>query len=525
MVNLHIHIANAKVLIMMVETPKKIRKALISVYHKEGLEPIVTYLHRLGVEILSTGGTYDWIASHGIPVQAVESLTDYPSILGGRVKTLHPKVFGGILGMREEESHQKEMQQYDIPAIDLVIVDLYPFRETVAAGGSEDDIIEKIDIGGISLIRAAAKNFNDVLVVASRDRYAALLNVLEADEGNTKLQERREFARHAFSVSSEYDAAIYQYFSGGVPEDGLRLAASPAHPLRYGENPHQQAWFCGELEKIATHLHGKALSYNNLVDLDAALQLLAEFSDPAFAVIKHNNACGLASRENILEAWEAALAGDPKSAFGGVIVCNRPIDSETAQAIDRIFFEILYAPDYSTEALEILSRRKNAILLKAGRVEWAGHTSRSLLNGIILQSRDHIVGGDEEWEVKTRRRPDAREAADLHFANRIVKHTRSNAIVLVKDRQLIGSVMGQTSRVDALQQAIDKAKSFGFDLQDAVLASDAFFPFSDSVEMASAAGIRAIIQPGGSVRDQDSIDFCDARDMAMVFTGIRHFRH
>jgi phosphoribosylaminoimidazolecarboxamide formyltransferase/IMP cyclohydrolase len=517
--------SNRKALKTKQEVPVKIRKALISVYHKEGLSEILYHLHNLGAGFVSTGGTADWIAAQGYPVQRVEDLTGYPSILGGRVKTLHPKVFGGILARRGVESDRKEMDLHQVPEIDLVIVDLYPFRETVAAGAGEEDVIEKIDIGGISLIRAAAKNYRDVLIVASADRYPELLKVLTEGDGTTSLEQRRDFARHAFGVSSAYDSAIFSYFAGASGEGPLRLALDNATELRYGENPHQKARFFGKLEAVCDQLHGKPLSYNNLVDLDAALQLLGEFNEPTFAVIKHNNACGLACRSSLLEAWKDALAGDPVSAYGGVLVTNRIVDLSAAEEVNKIFFEILYAPGFSEEALELLKTRKNRILLQSRFFEFQALQFRTLLNGVIVQERDSITGGDSDLRVVTQREPSPEELDDMRFANRIVKHTKSNAIVLVKNRQLVGSGTGQTSRVDALRQALDKAKSFGFNLEGAVLASDAFFPFADSVEIASGAGISAVIQPGGSIRDEDSISYCNAHGMSMVFTGTRHFRH
>lgn len=510
---------------MTQEVPRKISRALISVYHKEGLDDILRHLNTLGVDMISTGGTADWITAQGFPVHRVEDLTGYPSILGGRVKTLHPKVFGGILARRGMESDRKEMEIHQVPEIDLVLVDLYPFRETVAAGGTEEEVIEKIDIGGISLIRAAAKNYRDVLIVASAERYNELLNLLKEGDGSTTLEQRRDFARHAFGVSSAYDAAIHNHFAGLTGEQSLRLALDNASELRYGENPHQKARFFGNLDQVCGQLHGKALSFNNLVDLDAAIQLIREFDDPTFAVIKHNNACGLASRQVLLKAWQDALAADPISAFGGVLVTNRPVDLEVATEINRIFFEILYAPGFSEEALELLKTKKNRVLLQSRSFEFPALQFRTLLNGVIVQDRDSITGGDAGLNVVTHREPTAAELADLRFANRIVKHTKSNAIVLVKDRQLVGSGTGQTSRVDALRQAVEKARNFGFDLGGAVLASDAFFPFADSVEIAHTAGISAVIQPGGSIRDEDSISFCNAHGMSMVFTGARHFRH
>jgi len=504
---------------------RQIRRALVSVYHKEGLEPVLDALHGMGVSLVSTGGTQQWIAALGYPVQAVEEITGYPSILGGRVKTLHPKIFGGILGQRQLDADRKEMEAYGILPVDLVIVDLYPFPETVAGGGTEEEVIEKIDIGGISLIRAAAKNFRDVLIVASRAQYPELLNLLQEGQGYTRLQERRHFAGQAFGVSTVYDTAIRDYLTGMATEDRVVVEPGPRHALRYGENPHQQGAFYGRLDEVMEQLHGKELSYNNLVDLDAAVQLIREFREPTFAVIKHNNACGLATRDNLLDAWKDALAGDPVSAFGGVLICNRPVDVQVAEELNQLFFEMLYAPGISSDALEVLKAKKNRILLQARSFDYEPRQFRSLLNGMIVQDRDLVVGGVKEHRVMTRRGPTPEEMADLLFANRIVKHTKSNAIVLVKGLQLIGSGTGQTSRVDALRQAVEKAVSFGFDTRGAVMASDAFFPFADSVEIAHKAGISAVIQPGGSIRDQDTIGFCDTHDMAMVFTGIRHFRH
>jgi phosphoribosylaminoimidazolecarboxamide formyltransferase / IMP cyclohydrolase len=491
---------------------KKISSALISVYYKDGLEEIVRELDRLGVTIYSTGGTYDFISKLGIPAIAVESLTSYPSIFGGRVKTLHPKIFGGILYRRENESDVEQARQYEIPAIDLVIVDLYPFEETVANTNDDQEIIEKIDIGGISLIRAAAKNFQDVLIIATSDQYPELINLLKNGGGITSLDDRRRFAGMAFGVSSHYDMAIQRYFQ-------------PPYTLRYGENPHQKGFYYGDLDKVFTRLHGKEISYNNLGDLEAAINLISEFDETTFAVLKHNNACGCASRPSLLQAWKDALAGDPVSAYGGVLITNREVDEETAMEIDKLFFEVILAPSYKKSALEKLQNKKNRIILQQGEFSFPVRQFKSMMNGVIEQDKDLKTEKKEDLRSVTDKRPTEREINDLLFANKIVKHTRSNAIVLVKDKQLIGSGVGQTSRVDALEQAIAKAREFKFDLSGAVLASDAYFPFADSVEIAHHAGITAIIQPGGSVRDQDSIDYCRNNGLAMVFTGIRHFKH
>jgi len=491
---------------------KKIRSALISVYYKDGLEEIIRELHRKGVTIYSTGGTYDFISTLGIAAIAVESLTAYPSIFGGRVKTLHPKIFGGILFRREIKEDADQAKLFGIPAIDLVIVDLYPFEETVAKTNIEDDIIEKIDIGGISLIRAAAKNFRDVLIIASSSQYPELLRLLKDQEGMTSLEDRRLFAGMAFGVSSHYDTAILRYFQ-------------PSYTLRYGENPHQLGVFHGELEKVFTRLHGKEISYNNLGDLDAAIALINEFDETTFAILKHNNACGCASRAILCDAWKDALAGDPLSAFGGVLITNREVDEETAVEIDRLFFEVILAPSFKKSALEKLQSKKNRIILQKGNYDFPARQFRSMLNGVIEQDKDLKTGKKEDLRLVTDRGPTEREIEDLLFANKIVKHTRSNAIVLVKNKQLIASGAGQTSRVDALKQAIAKAREFSFDLSGAVLASDAFFPFADSVEIAHHAGVTAIIQPGGSVRDQESVDYCRQHGLAMVFTGTRHFKH
>jgi len=505
---------------------KKIKSALISVYTKDGLEPIIRELNELGVQLYSTGGTKQFIEDLGVAVEAVEELTSYPSILDGRVKTLHPKVFGGILA-RREASHLDQLQQYDIPEIDLVIVDLYPFEETVAATKDEAAIIEKVDIGGVSLIRAAAKNYKDVVVVPSRTDYEFFLKLLVEKEGGTELADRKELARRAFKVSSHYDTAIYQYFSQGSEDLAFKESVMQAGVLRYGENPHQQGVFYGDLEALFDQLNGKELSYNNLVDIDGAVNLMAEFvgGAPTFAVLKHTNACGVATRPTVLEAWEAALAGDPVSAFGGILICNRPIDLPTAEAIDEIFYEVLIAPDFEPDALTHLSKKKKRILLKIKDFYVSRRTFKRLLNGIIEQDTDLRTEQAADLEIVTKKAPTADQTEDLIFANKCVKHLKSNAIALAKNLQLVGMGCGQTSRVDALRQAIDKAQRFELDLQGAVMASDAFFPFADSVEIAQKAGINAVIQPGGSIRDKDSISYCDEHGMTMAMTGVRHFKH
>ncbi len=503
---------------------KQIQNALISVFHKERLDEIVHLLQGLGIHIYSTGGTYDYIKGLGVEASTVESLTDYPSILGGRVKTLHPKVFGGILGRRENASDRQQFSEYGIPEIDLVIVDLYPFEQTVASTTEEQAIIEKIDIGGISLIRAAAKNYKDVLIVPSFDSYDPLITLLKEKKGSTTLEDRKAFATEAFNVSSHYDSAIYRYFAGDRPAS-FKSSVRGANTLRYGENPHQSGTFFGDLESVFEQLHGKAISYNNLGDLDAAVNLIMEFGDPTFAILKHNNACGVASRNNLAEAWKDALAGDPVSAFGGVLITNTTVDQETASEINKLFFEIILAPGYDKNALEMLQSKKNRIILRKKAYDFQKDQFRSLLNGVAVQDKDLKSESREDLKVVTHKTPTESELDDLLFANRLVKHTKSNAIVLAKGKQLLGSGVGQTSRVDALKQAIEKARSFGLDLNGAVMASDAFFPFADSVEIAHEAGITAVIQPGGSVRDQDSIDYCNKAGMSMVFTGFRHFKH
>ena len=503
---------------------KRIKTALVSVFHKDGLDEIITTLHKEGVQLLSTGGTQEFIESLGVPCQRVEDLTGYPSILGGRVKTLHPKVFGGILGRRDNEGDQVQMVNYEIPEIDLVIVDLYPFEATVASGASHEAIIEKIDIGGISLIRAAAKNHKDVVIVASKDQYAALADILRNKGAQTTLEERVWFAKEAFGVSSLYDSAIFNYFDG---ENGSMFRKAINHPksLRYGENPHQKGYFYGDFEAMFDQIHGKEISYNNLLDINAAVDLIDEFEDTTFAILKHNNACGLASRDTLLEAWTDALAGDPVSAFGGVLITNRAIDKETAEEINKIFFEVIIAPDYDVNALEILTQKKNRIILVRKETEMPRQQYRSVLNGVLVQDRDLKTETPEDCKPVTNKVATAEEIEDMLFANKIVKNSKSNAIVLAKNKQLLASGVGQTSRVDALKHAIEKAHGFGFDLQGAVMASDAFFPFPDCVEIAHEAGVTAVIQPGGSVRDAESVEYCNNHDVAMVITGFRHFKH
>lgn len=504
---------------------RKIQSALISVFYKDGLEPIVRKLHEMGVTLISTGGTETFIRSLNIPVTSVEALTGFPEILGGRVKTLQPKIFGGILGIRSLAEHQSQMREHDIPGIDLVIVDLYPFEETLASTDSEEEIIEKIDIGGVSLIRAAAKNFNDVLVCASRQDYASLLSLLSDKQGVTGYADRKLFAARAFNQTSHYDTAIFNYFNRDRQVSAFKQSIMQSRSLRYGENPHQQGIFYGDFNSLFSQLHGKEISYNNLVDIDAAVRLIDEFENPACAVIKHTNACGCAEADDVAGAWQRALAGDPVSAFGGIVVFNRKVDASAAARINEIFFEVIIAPGYDEEALAILRQKKNRIILTRNAKPETRNVFKSVLNGVIEQDADTKLGDSEKWKVVTNVAPTAAQAADLLFAEKCVKHLKSNAIVLVKNRQLIGMGCGQTSRIDALKQAVNKAKSFGFDLSGSVLASDAFFPFHDSVQLANEAGVKAILQPGGSVRDQDSIDACNQFAIAMVFTGIRHFLH
>ncbi|MDE6485647.1 MAG: bifunctional phosphoribosylaminoimidazolecarboxamide formyltransferase/IMP cyclohydrolase [Duncaniella sp.] len=507
---------------------RPIKTALISVYHKDGLDEILSLLNAGGVKFLSTGGTRSFIESLGYECEAVEDLTGYPSILGGRVKTLHPKVFGGILNRRDNEGDRAQIAEYEIPEIDLVIVDLYPFEATVASGASQADIIEKIDIGGISLIRAAAKNFADVVIVPSKAEYAMLRDMLKANGAASTLDDRRRFAARAFAVSSGYDTAIFNYFASldedPVPAD-LRVAINSAKKMRYGENPHQRGTFYGDFNALFEQLHGKEISYNNLLDIDAAVSLISEFHTTTFAILKHNNACGLASRETVAQAWADALAGDPVSAFGGVLVTNRLVDAAAAEEINKIFFEVIIAPDYSHDALEILKSKKNRIILLQKAPLDTKRQFRSILNGALVQDRDLKIETPDELTTVTTLVPTEAQVADLLFANRIVKNSKSNAIVLARGGQLIASGVGQTSRVDALKQAIEKARSFGFDLNGAVMASDAFFPFPDCVEIAAEAGIKAVIHPGGSIRDNESIDAANRLGLAMVTTGFRHFKH
>ncbi|NMB05959.1 MAG: bifunctional phosphoribosylaminoimidazolecarboxamide formyltransferase/IMP cyclohydrolase [Bacteroidales bacterium] len=505
---------------------QKIQTALISVYHKDGLEEILQELNNLRIKFISTGGTREFIESLGYECEGVEEVSGYPSILGGRVKTLHPKIFGGILYRRENEADKKQVKAYDIPSIDLVIVDLYPFEQTVAAGGSEEEIIEKIDIGGISLIRGAAKNHKNVLIVSSREQYKPLYDLLKEKQGETDEEDRRWFAKEAFKVSSGYDSAIFRYFDENA-NSALRVSHDEGKQLRYGENPHQKGIFYGDFNKIFDQIHGKEISYNNLLDIDAAISLIADFDETALAILKHNNACGMACRPTVKEAWEAALAADPVSAFGGIVVTNRTVDKAAAEAINSIFFEVIIAPSYDKEALDILSQKKNRIILvlKSAGKALQPMQYRSVLNGMLVQDRNVSIQHATDLQVVTDKAPTASETEDLLFANILVKHTKSNAIVLAKNKQLIASGTGQTSRVDALNQAIEKAGNFKFDLQGAVMASDAFFPFADCVEIAHEAGITAVIQPGGSIRDADSVDYCNQNGVSMVTTGVRHFKH
>lgn len=506
-------------------TTKKIASALISVFDKEGLEPIVRKLHEHEVTIYSTGGTESFIKDLGIPVVPVEDITSYPSILGGRVKTLHPKVFGGILNRQDNESDVLEMAEYNIPQIDLVIVDLYPFEKTVASGASEADIIEKIDIGGISLIRAAAKNFKDTVIVASVEDYSTFLAAYTANHGATTLEERRMLATKAFHVSSHYDTAIFNYFN--TDEAVYKQSVSNGQTLRYGENPHQKGWFFGDFDKMFTKLHGKELSYNNLLDVDAAVNLMNEFrnDDPTFAILKHNNACGLATRSTVKEAYLDALAADPTSAFGGVLISNAKIDRAAGEEINKLFCEVVIAPAYDDDATAILQEKKNRIILVQHEVELPNKQVRTCLNGLLVQDKDNVTDNAAHLQTVTTTSPTTQETEDLLFASKICKNTKSNTIVFAKNGQLIASGTGQTSRVDALRQAVEKAHSFGFDLNGAVMASDAFFPFPDCVELAKQAGITAVIQPGGSIKDELSINYCNENNVAMVFTGIRHFKH
>lgn len=503
---------------------KKIRRALISVYHKDGLEKIVKMLASGGVELLSTGGTQEFIKGLGLECTAVEDLTGYPSILGGRVKTLHPAVFGGILSRRDNACDTDQLRTYNIEEIDLVVVDLYPFEQTVASGASEADIIEKIDIGGISLIRAAAKNFRDVAIVASRAEYSLVEAMLERNGCGTTESERRDLARRAFAVSSAYDSAIFNWFDRPTPT-ALRVAVDGCRHLRYGENPHQQGRFFGDFDKMFTQLHGKEISYNNILDIDAALSLIGDFTEPTVAILKHNNPCGLACGENLADVWRAALDCDPVSAFGGVIVTNREVDADTAAEMDKIFFEVIVAPGFTGEALATLRHKKNRIILHAHSLHLPSVRTRSALNGYLQEDADELYGLPEGYTVPTDVKPTEAQLRDMALANTLVKHFRSNAIVLLKDGKLLGAGMGQVSRIDALKHAIQRAREAGRDLTGAVMASDAFFPFSDCVQLAYREGIRAVVQPGGSVRDNDTITFCQEKGIPMAMTRIRHFRH
>lgn len=508
-------------------TTKTIKSALISVFDKTGLEPIVTKLHEQGVTFYSTGGTEEFILNLGIPVVPVEDVTSYPSILGGRVKTLHPKIFGGILNRQDNETDVLQMREFEIPQIDVVIVDLYPFEKTVASGASDTDIIEKIDIGGISLIRAAAKNFRDTVIVPSVNEYSLFLDIISSQNGETTLEQRKTFATKAFNVSSHYDSAIFNYFNRNQEEAVLKISETQGNVLRYGENPHQKGYFFGDFDKMFSKLHGKELSYNNLLDVDAAVNLIGEFKndDPTFAILKHNNACGIATRKTMKQAYLDALAGDPTSAFGGVLIANGNIDLATAEEINKLFCEVIIAPSYDSAAIDLLEEKKNRIILIQKEVTLSKTSVRTCLNGVLVQDKDLITDSRDHLKTVTQTTPNETEIEDLLFASKICKHTKSNTIVLTKDKQLCASGTGQTSRVDALRHAIEKAKSFEFDLTGAVMASDAFFPFPDCVEIANKAGITAVIQPGGSIKDELSINYCNDNKVSMVFTGIRHFKH
>lgn len=508
-------------------TTKKASSALISVFHKDGLEPLVKKFNELGITIYSTGGTETFIKDLGIDVVPVEDVTSYPSILGGRVKTLHPKVFGGILNRQDNKSDQEQLKEFEIPQLDIVIVDLYPFEKTVASGASEQDIIEKIDIGGISLIRAAAKNYKDTLCVSSMNDYDEVLEMITKGNGSTSLEDRRRFATKSFNVSSHYDSAIFNYFNKNHEEAAFKLSETNGQVLRYGENPHQKGFFFGDFDAMFNKLHGKELSYNNLLDVDAAVNLIQEFKNdaPTFAILKHNNACGLATRPTIHQAYVDALAGDPVSAFGGILISNVEIDKPTAEEIHNLFCEVVIAPSYTPVALDILKGKKNRIILVQNEVDLPKMTVRTCLNGVLVQEKDEKTDKISDLTNATDKKPTDRELEDLIFASKLCKHTKSNTIVLAKNKQLCASGTGQTSRVDALNQAIHKAQSFNFDLNGAVLASDAFFPFPDCVEIAHKSGVTSVIQPGGSIKDQLSIDYCNENGIAMVMTGTRHFKH
>ena len=503
---------------------RAIKNALISVFHKDGLSPIINKLKELEIQIYSTGGTEEFIKKEGGTVNRVEDLTSFPSILGGRVKTLHPNIFGGILSRRELASDKDQLKKYNIPEFDLIIVDLYPFEKTVNCNASSEDIIEKIDIGGISLIRAAAKNFKDVFVVSEMSQYSEALEILTNNSGSTTIEERRKFATHAFNLSSNYDTAIFNYFDNNSRQS-FKQSIRKNKKLRYGENPHQSGTFYGNLEDVFTKINGKELSYNNLLDIDAAVNLISEFDETTFIILKHNNACGLASREKLIDAWKDALAGDPVSAFGGVLITNKELDLETAKEIDKIFYEVLIAPSFSKDALALLKEKKNRILLKQKTGELPEFQFRSILNGVLYQDKDVKTDMITDMKTATKLSPTKKQSIDFAFASKICKHTKSNTIVFAKNKQLISSGVGQTSRVDALHQAVEKANKFGLELNGSVMASDAFFPFPDCVDLANKAGVKAVIQPGGSIKDQLSIDYCNENNMTMVLTGIRHFKH
>ncbi len=503
----------------------KIKSALLSVYFKEGIEELARKLESYGIQIISTGGTFDFLVSKGIHATSIESITSYPSILGGRVKTLHPKIFGGILWRRNQLSDVGDVEKYEIPSVDLVVVDLYPFEKTVEATAGEEEIIEKIDIGGISLIRAAAKNYAHVVVVPSAGYYQALLDILAKKSGYTNLSDRRLFAARAFNISSHYDTEIFRYFSRQENVPAFKQSILVSKPMRYGENPHQKGTFYGDLDRVFTQLHGKELSYNNLVDVDAAISLAGEFSEPTVAIVKHTNPCGIASRPSLKQAWLDALACDPVSAYGGIIIANGTIEADTAGELNKLFFEILIADGYENDALNLLKSKKNRIILQKNPFKFPQQQFKSILNGVLEQDKDLASEQITDFQYVTNKRPSPEETEALVFANIVVKHLKSNTIVLIKNNQLVGCGMGQTSRVDALRQGIIKARAFGFDPAGSVMASDAFFPFADCVEIAHEAGITAVIQPGGSIRDVDSVNYCNENDMSMVFTGIRHFKH
>ena len=507
----------------MAET-RQIKNVLISVFNKDGLDSIVKKLDELNIPIYSTGGTQKFIENLGIKVNRVEDLTSYPSILGGRVKTLHPNVFGGILSRRNITSDKEQLNKYNIPEFDLVIVDLYPFEKTVDSGANEQEVIEKIDIGGISLIRAAAKNYKDVLIISEMSQYDELISILKDTDGTTEIEKRKKFAAKAFNISSHYDTLIYNYFEE-EQEISFKQSIINKKELRYGENPHQNGVFFGEIEDIFEKLNGKELSYNNLLDVDAAVNLISEFDETTFVIMKHNNACGVACRSSLLDSWKEALAADPISAFGGVLITNSEVDKETAEEINKIFFEVIIAPSYNNEALEILKSKKNRVILIQKNIEHSSTQFRTVLNGVLFQDKDLKTDDISDMKIVTKLSPDTREFSDLKFASKVCKHTKSNTIVFAKNKQLLASGVGQTSRVDALKQAVVKAKSFNFDLNGAVMASDAFFPFPDCVELANNEGVKCVIQPGGSIKDHLSIDFCNENNMKMVTTGNRHFKH